>query len=456
MKEEDLEKIKQRKHTLSELCIDLGDGQAVITKEDLIEFHDCLPISIQELEYVLGEAKNFISFRNFRIFDKLFTEFPEIPETPHVSAKIALKSMDQLIAEFPDNPHISHLVELIEDAQASRSEVKLVSTWDIKCGIATYTKYLYDAIKQTDSQFPLSVHPISKGIDNVQGKILHFQHEYGIIPRAPRNRCKSIITFHTVFKDIAPTLAQYEKNLNVVAYVAHFQEAYDIISANTKKDVWMIPHGSKIMTGANGVLLPVPDSAPDISGSDSAELMKSYVRCLLDVPLDELHAFMFGFQSGNKDYELVTQACEKAGIKLIISGAVNDHADPIKNMVSGQNVTVLNRFLSETEVDMYALASDILIVHAKQLEHYSCSGALHRVIGAGRPVICNRANHYMDIIEDEDCLKYDTGEELEQKIAEALEKKEEFGRKALEYAERTSWEIVAKKHIEIYKKYGGF
>ncbi|MBU4190076.1 MAG: hypothetical protein KJ886_03655 [Candidatus Thermoplasmatota archaeon] len=99
MKKQDLEEIKQRKHTLSELCIDIGNGQAVITKEDLIEFHDCIPVSIPELEYVTREAKNYISFRNYRVADKLFDEFPEIPDVPHTHAKM---QFNQLIDGFPE------------------------------------------------------------------------------------------------------------------------------------------------------------------------------------------------------------------------------------------------------------------------------------------------------------------------------------------------------------------
>ena len=416
--------------TLGQLCINISDGQAVITNDDRIEFHDPIPIS--DLEYVIIEAKNFIAYRNFRKLLNLFDEFPEVSDVPHIV--LQEKTMEQLVEKFPEEPTSeTDSDNLIDD---SKQDVALVSTWGIQCGIATYTKYLYDAIKKVDAQFPLGIHPISEGIDDVRGRIVHYQHEYGIIPKVPRSRSKVIITFHSVPQDIGSTLAAYEKQLNVVAYVAHFQESKDIISAGTEKDVWLIPHGSKIIPGAN----------------DPA--VKEYFRKLIDIP--ELPcAFMFGFQSDNKNYAMVTQACEKAGIKLIISGAVNDHVNYKGNIGCGRDNIVLGRFLSETEVDLYALASDILLFQTNPLEHYSCSGALHRVIGAGRPVICNRVNHYSDLIEGHDCLKFDGEEELVQKILE-VEQKEELGRKALEYAEKTSWEIVAKKHMEMYQKYGEF
>lgn len=472
MKEEDVEQIKQRKHTVSELCIDIGDGQAVITKEDLIEFHDCLPLSIPELEYVIRESKNYISFRNYRIFDNLFDEFPDIPDIPHThAAQITdpIIQFNQLIDGFPEHNQQYHTSagpkrfdQLVcdfpepDDAiSTDMADIALVSTWGIQCGIATYTKYLYDAIKKIDDQFPIGVHPISEGVDGVVGRVVHYQHEFGIMPKIPRCRSKVIVTFHTVPENIGSTIAAYEKNLNVVAYVAHFKAAVDIISAATKKDVWPIPHGSKIMPYTCGIDCSSNSCYCNCCAGANEPVIKEYFRKLIQIPIDEPCAFLFGFQSDNKNYTMVTQACEKVGIKLIISGAVNDHANYRGNIGCGRDNVVVGRFLSEIEVDLYALASDLLLFQTNPIKHYSCSGALHRVIGAGKPVICNRVNHYSDLIEDEDCLKYDSEEELVEKIKEALEKKEEFGRKALEYAERTSWEIVAKKHMEMYKQYGG-
>ncbi len=96
--------------------------------------------------------------------------------------------------------------------------------------------------------------------------------------------------------------------------------------------------------------------------------------------------------------------------------------------------------------------------------HFSASSAMHRIVGAGRPVICSRINHFSDIEEVEnnnmlydglsgDCLKFDSQEELEEKIKYALENREEFGGKSLDYARRTSREEMAKKHMHVYGKY---
>ena len=52
--------------TIAELCIDIGDGQAVVTIDDSIEFTDCGKLSLADLEFLVDEAKAFIEYRDAR------------------------------------------------------------------------------------------------------------------------------------------------------------------------------------------------------------------------------------------------------------------------------------------------------------------------------------------------------------------------------------------------------
>lgn len=325
------------------------------------------------------------------------------------------------------------------------NKIVMVSTWKIKCGIATYTEDLSKSINKIcvkeRSKNNVIIYPLNSGIcnDSIDGRLVHFQHEYGIIPTVPRSGSKVIVTFHTV-SDMGLTIPDYEKKLNIVGYVVHFIESKAIIEKYTKKDIWLIPHGSKIIPCANV----------------NMERLKEYARDLLlfdelGITVDEPCAFAFGFQSGNKNLNRLVQACKNTRIKLIISGAV--HQSGYKYSInSSDNIVFLNQYLNNMEIDLYALASDLLLFDYAPQNHYSCSGAMHRVVGAGRPVICSRTNHFVDIAENEHCLKFGDQTELESKILEALERKQELGKKAYNYAELTSWEIVARKHMEMYGK----
>ena len=58
---------EHHEHQVAELCIDVGGGQAVVRSDDnMIEFDDCLPISIDDLKYVIDEASAFIEYRDER------------------------------------------------------------------------------------------------------------------------------------------------------------------------------------------------------------------------------------------------------------------------------------------------------------------------------------------------------------------------------------------------------
>lgn len=51
---------------VAELCIDVGGGQVVVTTDNTFEFHDCLPISIDDMKYVIDEAEAFVAYRDDR------------------------------------------------------------------------------------------------------------------------------------------------------------------------------------------------------------------------------------------------------------------------------------------------------------------------------------------------------------------------------------------------------
>ena len=204
-------------------------------------------------------------------------------------------------------------------------------------------------------------------------------------------------------------------------------------SINSSKDVWAVPHGS--------TLIP--------------HMRKEDARKILGININMPIAFVFGFQSKDKNYQKLIDAAKNTDIHIIISGAQRREGYSL-GIQNDKNITFLNRFIGENEVNLYALASDILLFDYIGKDHYSVSGALHRIIGAGRPVICSDVKHFDDIEHGSDCLKFRNQEELEKYIKYALENREQFGLAAKNYAEKTSWEKVARRHVEIYRRYVSF
>jgi hypothetical protein len=230
----------------------------------------------------------------------------------------------------------------------------------------------------------------------------------------------------------------FERSGNVVAHIVHSEEAANFIKKSViSRDIHFVPHGSKTL--------------PDIDKEKARELLDIEE---FGIGLEDKFAFVFGFQAPSKNFNEIINATKKAGIRLVISGAKHQCGYESEFIVK-DNTIFLGKWLSDVEIDLWALSSDLLIFDYAKQAHYSCSGAMHRTVGAGRPVLCSRTMHFTDIKEGVDCLKFDGMEELVMKIKEAFMdgKSEEFGKKAADYAKRTSWAEVAKQRIKIYKKY---
>ncbi len=323
-------------------------------------------------------------------------------------------------------------VDSIPIPSSGQKQVMFVSSWNINCGIAIYTKDLLTTINEIKPDL-CGVHPLTDK-STVTGELVHLQNELGIMPRPPvvdRNS-KVIITWHTILPNMSSVISAYESKLNVVAHIVASEDAAQPIRSCSNKNVHVINIGS----------------------TQISQIDKQQARKLLDITDSRPIGFVFGFQSRNKRYYELINAAKNTGIHLIISGAKNDNNKSQYTSAVAGDVTFLGRYLSESEVSLYALASDILLFDYLEQKHYSASAAMHRVIGAGRPVICSNIKHFSELTNGENALKFSSQKELEECIRKAIGTDNiKLSKSALEYAMLTSWHIIARKHMEIYQKY---
>lgn len=329
------------------------------------------------------------------------------------------------------------------------NNIIFLSTWGIRCGIASYSEYLVNAINKIIPETVL-VHTMNDrdtkykihGKGSFEGGLIHIQHEFGIWPyhMPDLNKCKIIVTFHTIsdsekMKDV---MRRLEKHYDVSGYIVHGECSR--ANLDTSKNIWTIPHGSMII--------------PEM------EKMEARKRLGLgELGGEKKIGFVFGFQSGDKHYERLMNVSHNIGIYLLISGAPREDVKIDKSIFKGKGggTFFINRFLNEDEVNLYALASDFLLFDYSAKDHYSVSGAMHRIIGSGRPVICSDIRHFNDIENEVSCLKFKDSKGLERCIRRVLDNSSERERLEMEarrYAEANSWEKSAQKHINIYRKYG--
>lgn len=303
-------------------------------------------------------------------------------------------------------------------------KIMFVSTWDTNCGIAIYTKDLLDSLEKICPGSFIVRRADSS--NHLGAKLVHLQHEFGILPKPPIVGGKVIITWHSITRNISETMKIFESSLDVVAHIIPCNDAREYIQ--TSKDVFVVELGSKQME--------------QIKKEDAKERLGiGHIQRPI--------GFVFGFQSPNKNYNRLIDAAKNTGIHLIISGST--HFSGYKSGISNnENVTFLNRYLTDEDIDLFALASNILLFDYADQDHYSCSSALHRTVGAGRPVICANTRHFRDI---HNIPKFGNQQELENCIAHALANQDSLGKYSLEYTNLTSRESIARRHMEIYGKY---
>jgi len=340
---------------------------------------------------------------------------------------------------------------------ALNNTVTLLSTWDMSCGIATYSKFLKESLEKTGLH--VNVERVIQKVDQKNnGGIIHAQNEFGIFPSsnmliATMDNRPKIVTWHTVFKE--PSRHVIAGGETAVEYVHSIDEVYDVhIVHNARAKKWLMPYCHRPI-----YIIPHGSTIWQPMGKKSA-------RALLKLPFDVRLVFAFGFSAASKGLDELQTAIMNlrvfdSSVKLVISGAphglgIVDSQDTLKKLKQNDGLIVLGRYLSEEEVNLYAEAADLLVFnYYNPNEIASASGAIHRILNAGRPVVCSNEGRTSDLEDGINCLKYPAGDvsSLQDSILAVLEEPdfaEELGNNARRYALATSWERVAHQHGQIY------
>lgn len=340
---------------------------------------------------------------------------------------------------LPDKNVISGSRNVVE------SGILMVTTWGVNCGIATYSKHLIESINQYYNDENIKIVSVNNGLPtSIEGEIIHFQHEFGIIPQLPKTEGQIVITWHTV-----PTKPHNEvsriSNMDV-HHIVHAESAKHALMQSGVNDsmITIIPHGS--------LIFPEP------------EIHKNAARELLGLPSDKFIVFMFGFRSLNKGYDDILNI-NIDDLLLLVTGAPNHKENDsvmstlVSKWTNTDHVQFLYEFLTELEVTLYALASDAFIFNYTGDKAYtSSSGAMHRILSAGRPVICKDIPQFDELEHDVSALKITQPGDIEKNIRLLMNSPhiaDKMGDNARKVSKQTSWEVVAHQHMDLYTKIRG-
>lgn len=326
------------------------------------------------------------------------------------------------------------------------SGIVMVTTWDVNCGIATYSKHLINSIKQQHTDDNIKIVSVNNGLPiNIEGEIVHYQHEFGIIPRVPNTKGNIVITWHTV-----PTKSHDEVhrigNMRNVHHIVHTEHVKQALMRSGIDDIQItvIPHGS--------LMFPEP------------VIHKKAARDLLGLQHDKFIVFMFGFRSLNKGYYDILDI-DIDNVLLLVTGAPNHSENEtvmsthVNKWTNTEHVQFLYKFLTEMEVTLYALASDAFIFnYAGDKVYVSSSGAMHRILDAGRPIICTDVPQFDELEHNVSALKVSHSEDIETSIRLLMNNPdlaEKIGNNVRVVSKQTSWKSVAHQHMDLYSKIRG-
>ena len=360
--------------------------------------------------------------------------------------------------------------------------IGMVSTYPpIECGVASYTKYLVDALRLLDNEVYIvsqwggegkRVYPafhaddsdLADRIFQTMAKftpdVVHIQHEYGLFGK-PKGinviplvyRCKLaripvVITFHTVYEDFSREEKIVMGALIRAADVAIVHEEYQKEAILNKVDsfdnIRVIPHGSREVE-------PIPGAKEKIG---LKEVEKVILLCGYFRPAKGLDRIV----------RIFPQILEREkDVVLVIAGKMrqqeySEYRDEffrlIDNSPALDRIKVLRGQFPQKTFDTILSAADVVPL---PLLKGSQSGILAHCLAFGRPVVVSpEVRALREMITRSKCgLIANNDEEFVEHIVKILSDddfRSELSKNARDYVKKTlSWQIVAKKIIDVYQ-----
>lgn len=329
-------------------------------------------------------------------------------------------------------------------------KVAMVTPWNVKCGIATYSKDLVYALAQKDVEtfivrLPRFGHKSREILLDVASRVpyndvdlVHVQHEYGLyqgfdVPffTALRTHGKPIITtMHAVGNWELDVLIAGVSN-KLIVHNRFCASRFDF--PNTV----IIPHG--------------------VTPTEPTE--REHARVLMEIDKKAPVVGYLGFISNYKGLENLISAMVKVpNAGLMICGGwhvdvANDYIDRLQRWsveLLGNRVKWTGFVPEDKLADAYG-AMDILVYPSRFSTE---SGALLHGIAYGKAIITSNIEPFKEKEREGAVLTFKDENDLAEKIKTLLADSEarsklELG--AQEYAKKNSWSHIAEKHIELYR-----
>ncbi len=309
-----------------------------------------------------------------------------------------------------------------------------ISTWNTKCGIASYSKFLLENFSEDNFDISIFANQVDKqdlfdiseekrvkrvwsnaseehlnllftSIEEANINTLVIQFNFGffnlyalqeLIERLQVLNIKIFITFHSVDdvdkKDIKASLGWISKTLNTVnrLLVHNISDLNILKSFGLVQNVTLFPHGVFKHT-SNAVNA---NKTKDNLGIQNKKIVASYGFLLPHKGIKEL---IEAFASMHKKNHIVHLLL----VNALYPDPVSEEylqvcIERIKELNLDKNVTMINNFLSDDDSFGYLACADLLVMPYRETRE-SSSAAVRYAISTYKPVLCTPMNIFRDV-----------------------------------------------------------
>lgn len=371
----------------------------------------------------------------------------------------------------------------------NKPKVAIISVFNTPCGISTYNEQLINELKQHvevrvfaeyadeakseridgDEEFVIRCwhrdeHPkitLMQSIDEWKPDLIHFGHEYGFFAKAylftslvswfKSRKYPVIATMHSIYEHRDKTV-QEASGQHIIAHTVSGKQCLVNKGIDSTK-VTIIPHGSNIFDGdANNPKLLTP-------------LWNTWSN---DHTIFQ-PGFLFDYKGHLRMLGVVARLKEKySDVHYIIQGSENPHnaqeheklfrklVNECKKLNIEENITINRGFVTNDVLMSFIRTTKICVLpYVSHPEHevYSTSGIARVAIGTQTPLVTTKV-HLFDDVKDV-AFQAGTDDDLYNIIDNIFSKpgiQEQYNDSRIEFLRNTSWESVAKMHLELYSK----
>lgn len=358
-----------------------------------------------------------------------------------------------------------------------------VSSWNSKCGIAMYSKFLLDSLLDQDLEFtifasrceqPLTadgpavvrcwdnqktrdLSPLAEQIAKNRISVLVIQFQFAffdveafgmLLDVLHENSVQTIVIFHATQNESISSLAGIQTSLSHAgALLVHCEKDYERLRSFVLSDNLMLfPHGVVRRTLAD------PADAKTGKNLAGKTVIASYGFLLPHKGIERLiKAFSLLIKDDPRLHLLLVNAMYPAGTSVLTRSRCENE---INALGLRERVTFLTDFMSDEESLGYLACADLIVFPYTHTQE-SSSAAVRFGLAANRPVACTPLEIFEDVREIVHFLPGTSPEEIARGISELFGNArtlEERSSKQQQWVQSHDWAVVSMKLSALIRK----